>query len=53
MDTKRIYKEKSKYKKKRKGFKGVPAWANKTKTDDDMIELLTICLQKKAHLMKV
>ena len=37
MDTKRIYKEKSKYKKKRKGFKGVPAWANKTKTDDDRV----------------
>ena len=37
MDTKRIYKEKSKYKKKRKGFKGVPAWANKAKTDDDRV----------------
>ena len=24
-------------KKERKGFKGVPAWANKTKTDDDPV----------------
>ena len=34
MDTKRIYKEKSKYKKKEEG---VPAWVNKTKTDDDRV----------------
>ena len=52
MDTKRIYKEKSKYKKRGRASK--VSQLGQIKQKQTMIELLTICLQKqKAHLMKV